>query len=152
LAEVQRLRQIALTTVLAGATALLSPHSNAQTFGSNQRCLHGQDEQPADRTRREQAIRMARQINRAENAASLRGPSQPRNYRPLDDPRVAFFGIPSPPDGFKLQFYADGETYAFSLKDRQDRCGFALFSDQDNRIYEAVPMPASAHVLPAEIP
>src|SRR5262245_64872861 len=112
------------TVLLAGLSA--SPRPLAQTFGSNQRCLHGPDEQPVDRARREQAVRMARQINRAENAASFRGPSQPRTYRPLDDPRMAPFDIPSTPPGFKLQFYTDGETYAFSVKDTRDRCGFAV--------------------------
>jgi hypothetical protein len=130
----------------------MSPHYSAQTYGSNQRCLHASDEQQVDRTRRDQAVRMARQINRAESAASVRGPSQPRHYRPLDDPRIVTFGIPSPPDGFKLQFHTDGETYTFSLKDGRDRCGFAVFSDQDGRIYEALPMQANAQVLPAEIP
>jgi hypothetical protein len=152
LAEVEMLKQMSVAALFAGAVVSMSSHSSAQTFGPNQRCLHGSDEQLADRTRREQAVRIARQINRAENAASLRGPSQPRNYRPLDDPRIATFGIPSAPDGFKLQFYTDSQTYTFSLKDTRDRCGFAIFSDQDGRIYEALPMAANAQVLPADIP
>ena len=145
-------KQMSVAALFAAAVISISPHSSAQTFGSNQRCLHGSDEQQVDRTRRDQAVRMARQINRAESAASGRGPSQPRNYRPLDDPRIVSFGIPSAPDGFRLQFHTDGETYTFSLKDARDRCGFAVFSDQDGRIYEALPMPANAQVLPAEIP
>jgi hypothetical protein len=145
------LKTIAVATLLAGVFGS-SPRPMAQTFGSNQRCLHGQDEQPADRARREQAVRVARQINRAENTASLRGPSQPRSYVPLDDPRIASIGIPPAPDGFKLRFYTDSESYAFSLKDARDRCGFAVFSDQDGRIYAALPMPANTQVLPADIP
>jgi len=150
--EVEMLKQMSVAALLAGAVVWISPHSSAQTFGSNQRCLHGSDEQQVDRTRRDQAVRMARQINRAESAASLRGPSQPRNYRPLDDPRIASFHIPSAPDGFKLQFYTDGDTYTFSLKDTRDRCGFAVFSDQDSRVYEALPLPPTTQVLPADIP
>jgi hypothetical protein len=145
------LKQVAVATLLAGIV-WSAPRPIAQTFGSNQRCLHGQDEQAVDRARREQAVRVARQINRAENTASLRGPSQPRNYVPLDDPRLASIGIPAAPDGFKLRFYTDSDSYAFSLKDIRDRCGFAVFSDQDGRIYEALPMAGNAHVLPADIP
>jgi hypothetical protein len=144
------LKRITLAGLL-GVALFLPFRLVAQTFGSNQRCLHGQDEQPTDRSRREQAVRVARLINRAEGSVSFRG-SLPRRYLPLDDPRVAYFAIPSAPEGFRLQFYTDGEGYAFSLKDTRDRCGFAVFSDQDNRIYEAVPMQANAQVLPAEIP
>jgi len=145
------LKQITVAGLLAVA---LSPSSRpaAQTFGSNQRCLHGPDEQAVDRARREQAVRVARQINRAEGTASFRGPSKPRSYVPLDDPRIASVGIPAAADGFKLRFYTDTESYALSLKDTRDRCGFAVFSDQDGRIYEALPMAANAQVLPAEIP
>lgn len=145
------LKKVAVSILLAGAFVSPSPRLSAQAFGSNQRCLHGQDEQPAERARREQALQVARQINRAEGSASFRG-SMPRRYLPLDDARVSSLGIPPAPDGFRLQFYTDGETYTFSLKDTRDRCGFAIFSDQDNRLYAASPMPASAHVLPADIP
>jgi hypothetical protein len=145
------LKQMTVTALL-GAALSFSSRPVAQTFGSNQRCLHGSGEQAADRARREQAVRVARQINHAEGAASLRGPSQPRRYVPLDDPRIASSSIPAAPDGFKLRFYTDGESYAFSLKDVRDRCSYSVFSDQDSRIYEALPMPANAQVLPAEIP
>jgi hypothetical protein len=144
------LKKIAVAVLLAGVVGW-SPSPTAQTFGSNQRCLHGQDEQPADRARRDQAVRVARQINRAEGSASFRG-SLPRQYLPLDDARLSMFAIAPAPDGFRLQFYTDGGTYTFSLKDTRDRCGFAIFSDQDTRIYEALPMSANAHVLPADIP
>jgi len=146
------LKKIAVALLLVAAFSSLSRRPAAQTFGSNQRCLHGQDEQQADRTRRDQAVRVARQINRAENTASLRGPSQPRRYVPLDDPRIGAVGIPAAPDGFRLRFYTDTESYAFSLKDTRDRCGFAVFSDQDGRIYEALPTSGNAQILPAEIP
>jgi hypothetical protein len=143
------------TITVAGLLAVAlssSPRPVAQTFGLNQRCLHGQDELAVNRARREQAVRVARQINRAESAGSFGGPSQPRRYVPLDDSRLAPFSIQSPPEGFKLRFYTDTESYAFSVKDTLDRCGFAVFSDQDGRIYEAVPKAPNARVLPAEIP
>jgi hypothetical protein len=144
-------KRVAIAFLLAGSAVLPAARPLAQPFAPNQPCLHGRGEQPVDRTRREQAVRMARQINRAEGTASFRGGLQ-KQYRPLEELRGTVYGIPPTPDGFKLQFYTDGDTYTFSLKDTRDRCGFAVFSDQDGRIYEAVPMPANAQILPAEIP
>jgi hypothetical protein len=144
------LKRMSVATLLIGGVVSMSG-SSAQTFLPNQRCLHGSDEQQVDHTRREQAVRVARQINRAEGSASYRG-SLPRKYLPLADPRVSYFPMSPTPEGFKLQFYTDGDTYTFSLKDTRDRCGFAIFSDQDGRIYEALPMAANAQVLPADIP
>jgi hypothetical protein len=152
MSEAEMLKMVVAGILLTGALVASSPDPSAQTFGSNQRCLHGSEEQAVDRARREQAVRVARQINRAENMASLRGPSQPRSYVPLDDPRIASNGIPAAPDGFKLRFYTDTESYAFSLKDARDRCGFAVFSDQDGRVYAGQPMSANAQGLPADIP
>jgi hypothetical protein len=40
--------------------------------------------------------------------------------------------------GFELQFHTDGATYSFSIKDRLDPCRYAVFSDQDKYIYEAI--------------
>jgi hypothetical protein len=126
----------------------VTSHPDAQTLGSAQSCLHGPSELPMNRARREQAVRMAHQINRAEDRASFRGPSKPRRYLPFDELR----DLPPMPDGFRLQFHISGATYMFSLKDTRDRCGFAVYSDEDGLIYEALPMTESTHIVPAEIP
>jgi hypothetical protein len=61
--------------------------------------------------------------------------------------------VPPTPAGFKLQFYTDGSTYAFSLLDIRDPCHYAIFSSQNGLIYEATPRAAYAvRVLPTEIP
>jgi hypothetical protein len=110
-------------------------------------CLHGRSEAPANKTRREQALALAEQINRAEDTGPTVVPPQGRTYRPFEQLRV-----PATPVGFKLQFYTDGSTYAFSLLDTRDPCHYAIFSSQNRLIYEAMPKAWVAHVLPTEIP
>jgi hypothetical protein len=65
-------------------------------------------------------------------------------FRPLEQ----LGNIPPTPRGFVLQFHTDGESYSFSIKDRLDACNYAIFSDQDKRVYEAVPATRPV-VLPA---
>jgi hypothetical protein len=99
-------------------------------------CLHRPPEAPVQRARREQALKIAHQINLAE-AVFRSKPNfrQPSGYRPLRDlPNI----LPTPA-GFRVQFYTDGPTYTFSIKDTLDACEYAIFSDQDEGIYEAVP-------------
>jgi len=107
-------------------------------------CLHSQPEAPAQRVRRQLALKVAREINFAESAyrAKPNFRQQP-SYRPLRD----LANISPVPDGFTVQFYTDGPTYTFSMKDSLDACEYALFSDQDQGIYEATPTPA-ARILP----
>jgi hypothetical protein len=38
------------------------------------------------------------------------------------------------PDGFQAQVSTDGTSYTFSVKDSQDQCKFAVFSDQNGLI------------------
>jgi hypothetical protein len=113
------------------------------------RCLHGADERPDQRTRRDQALALAEQINRAENAGPTVAPrrGQPRTYRPLDQLGT----LPPTPAGFSLQFTTDGATYTFSIKDTRDPCRYAVFSDQALTIYEAVGRRGAA-VRPADVP
>jgi hypothetical protein len=49
--------------------------------------------------------------------------------------------VPATPEGFKVQFHLDQNTYAFSIKDTRDPCAYAIFSDQSREVYEATPMP-----------
>jgi hypothetical protein len=106
-----------------------------------QTCLHGADETPANKTRREEALQVAVRIN-AQQAMSLSPNPRQRRYRPLQE----LSNIPAVPTGFDLQFHTDGQTYVFSLKDRLDPCGYAIFSDQDRGVYEALPRRAAVLV------
>ena len=90
-------------------------------------CLHGQDEAAAQRDRRQQALRLARQINTLENATR----NQVRQFQPLS----ALANVSAPPQGFAVHFATDGATYAFSVKDTLDPCSFAYFSDESGLIY-----------------
>ena len=100
-------KTIMLAGLLMAAMASRSTRSFAQPAQIPPRCLHGPSEQPNQRTRREQALKMAQDINRAENAGpTVVIPGQRRNYRPLDQlPNV----LPTPA-GFRVQFETDGPT------------------------------------------
>jgi hypothetical protein len=143
-------KQIAFAAVLLGMTG--SPRAPSFAQGRAQLlpapCLHGSTEQANQRMRREQALKMAQQINRAERNGPAVLPSQPRrDYRPFAE----LANVPPTPAGFRLQFYTDGATYAFSLKDTRDRCEFAIFSDQDQGIYQATPR-TGVQIVPADTP
>ena len=112
------------------------------------RCLHGPDERPDHRARREQALTLAQQIHRAENTGPTLAPLQRRNFRPFDQ----LVNLPPTPTGFKVQFNTDGATYAFSIKDTLDPCRYAVFSDQELSIYEATARREGVSVRPADIP
>ena len=111
-------------------------------------CLHGSSEKAVQKTRREQALAVAQQINRAENSDPAVVPVPGRTYRPLEQ----LENVPPTPAGFKLQFYTDGPTYAFSLLDTRDACHYAIFSNQNQWVYAATPRAAGVRVLPTEIP
>ena len=110
----------------------------AQNLAQN--CLHGSDETAANRARRQQAVQYAARVNAAE------GMSVPRlqKYRPLDE----LPNLPALPAGFDIQFHTDGLTYTFSLKDTRDACHYAIFSDQDKLLYEAIPSKGEPTFVP----
>ena len=112
------------------------------------RCLHGPDERADHRARREQALMLAEQINRAENNGPVVAPLQQRRYRPFEQ----LAGMPPTPSGFKVQFNTDGATYAFSIKDTTDPCRYAVFSDQEQGIYEGVARREAVTVRPTDLP
>jgi hypothetical protein len=147
-------KQIAWTVVLVALVIGLSPLILAQTAQlpprlgpSGPTCLHGPSEAPADQLRREQALRFASAVNRAENNTPSLRPDL-RLYRPLDQLR----SLPPTPSGFQLQLNTDGATYNFSLTDTLDGCHFAIFSDQNGWIYQAVPTRGVAQIQPLELP
>jgi len=103
-------------------------------------CLHGPDETAPNRSRRQQAVQYAAKVNAAE------GMSVPRlqKYRPLNE----LANLPALPAGFDIQFHTDGLTYTFSLKDTRDACHYAIFSDQDKMLYEAIPSRGAPTIVP----
>ena len=128
-------KQLAWATVLSGVTV-------SSSFA--QQCLHGPSEQPNQRTRREQALKMAHQINLAEVVIVPPQAGQPK-YRPFGQ----LLNVPPTPAGFRLQFYTDRTSYTFTLKDTLDACRYAVFSDQDKGIYEATPQ-MGAQIVPVK--
>ena len=80
----------------------------------------------ADQSHRSAAVVLARAINTAE-AAAFR---LQRSYQQLE-------GLPvgPTPAGMTVQLTTDGEAYAFSIKDGDDACHGAVFSDQTGVIY-----------------
>jgi hypothetical protein len=97
-----------------------------------QECLHGSSETPPQAVRRQAALQLARQLNTTEAAAHR----QAQSYYVLSD----LHGIAPAPDGFHVQLSTDGASYAFSIKDTLDACGFAFFSDQDGVIFTGTPI------------
>jgi hypothetical protein len=108
-------------------------------------CLHGANEAPAQRVRRDAAIQLATRINLAQTMTIGPGPRSNR-YRPLEE----LMNIPPTPAGFDLQFHTNGDTYSFSIKDRMDPCRYAVFSDQDKFLYEAIARRDEPVVVPLD--
>src|SRR5947209_13318906 len=113
-------KKIALAALLIGVTGSPSTRSFAQIAQTPPRCLHGPAEQPDQQTRREQALKMAQQINRAENAGLTLFTGPRRSYRTLNQLQT----VPPTPAGFVAQLDTNGTTYTFSLKDTLDPCYF----------------------------
>ena len=112
--------------------------------GNAQRnCLHRGLESGAERARRQQAIDYAVKVNAAETFSSI-GPRQGQRYRPLDE----LPNLPAEPAGFAIEFHNDDRGYVLSLKDTRDACHYAIFTDQDKLIYEAVPRTDAGGIVP----
>lgn len=94
-------------------------------------CRHDDAAAQADRVRREQALALARAINRAEGLAAERT----RQYQPLS----VLQDLPPTPQGFRLRLQADASGYIFSIKDERDPCRYGVFSDEEGRLYESSP-------------
>jgi len=114
--------------------------AQAQFQGLTPSCLHGADETGANRARRQQGIQYVARVNAAEAAVT----PKLQNYRPLNE----LFNLPPLPAGFDVQFHTDGRTYTLSLKDTRDACHYAIFSDQDKLLYEAVPSKGEPTIVP----
>ena len=95
---------------------------------AQQRECHGGMGTDTQAPRRREAVRLARRINTAQSVAS----SNQGAYQQLD----GLTGI-EVPEGFNVQVAASPTSYIFTIKDKQDACGFGLFSDQNGVIYLA---------------
>ena len=115
------------------ATGVLVLLLSGTGTASAQECLHGSPEAPDQKARRDAAIQLAARINMAQGMTIGPGPDR-RGYRPFNE----LANLPPTPPGFELRFHTDGTGYAFSIKDRLDPCRYAVFSDQDKYIYEAI--------------
>jgi len=125
-----------MRTVPIALTALLLLSGPSLASAQDRQCLHDQLETRANRTRREKALELADEINRAQGVARRFGARPGQGpYKPLDE----LFNLPDTPEGFRVQLHTDGTSYTFSIKDTRDPCGYAVFSDQSLDIYEAVP-------------
>src|SRR2546426_8255181 len=138
-------KPIVLTALVMGLMVSVSLVRGGASAQLARPCLHGRLEEPNQQARREQAVKVAQQINRAQSEGSVRPPGEPRRYRPLDQLQ----NVAPAPRGFRLQFHTDGLTYTFSLKDTLDSCQYAIFSDQDQAIYEATPR-MGVRIVPVE--
>jgi len=133
-----------LKTLLVGV-ALAAAMTPLFAQGTTQRnCLHRSIEAAADRARRQQAIDYAVKVNMAESAATIGPAARQPKYRPLDE----LVSLPPVPPGFSVQFHNDDRSYAFPLKDTRDPCRYAIFSDQDKLVYEAVPRAETTGLVP----
>jgi hypothetical protein len=115
----------AAVVVLAGVVGWDSPHPQSAS------CDPHAPPSAEQTARRRAAIGVARQINTAE---ARQWPAT-KTYAPLAE--LTDISIPA---GFEVQVSTDGASYTFSVKDKQDECGFALFSDQAGLIYTASPL------------
>jgi hypothetical protein len=119
----------------------------AQT-ASAQQCLHGASERSAQQARREQALKMAHQINAAEMSVV---PQTPGSRIPSAEQFLPLEQLPTPLpalSGFTVKFLTNGTGYMFSIRDTKDPCHYTIFSDQDRWIYETTPS-TSVVVVPA---
>ena len=120
-----------LVTLLAIAAVLQTGSAKPAGQAPPRSCLHGAVEAPADKVRRDAALKLARAITDAEVRGKAGG-----KYQPL----AALTNLPAIPEGFRLQLTTDGATYIFSLKDSLDVCGYAIFSDHHGFVYEGAPI------------
>jgi len=104
----------------------------AATSADVPQCLHDARESIDQRVRRQAAVRYLRQVNTAQTRL--------RQERKTFVPLAEAAGSDSTPFGFVPRLTFDRWSYTVILKDVLDPCGFSLFSDQDNVIYEAHPV------------
>jgi hypothetical protein len=116
-----------VATMVAAISIVVSTSIRAQ----QPTCLHGAGESAEQQARRRQALQLAREINTAEQQAF----QTRHSYVPLTALRIS-----TVPQGFTANLAADTPGYAFAVKDQQDACKFAYYSDESGVIYAAEPI------------
>lgn len=114
------------------ALALL-PLVHVERAAAQSPCLHGANEEPAERDRRSAAVRLVRAINTAEYNDAKR---KTNAFAPLATLGVNLGSAP----GFEPDFTTDGTSYALLLVDRTDPCGFVLSTNQKGVIFQGYPI------------
>lgn len=123
--------------------------------GVAQSCLHGRAETADARNSRLDALRAARIINSAQGWEArggrflpwdqlgsagyvilLRGDGGPSG----DLVRRMKWGEREVLPGWRIHFVVADDTYAFSLRDSRDTCGFTYASDESGVVLEAYPV------------
>lgn len=120
----------AVALALASIVAVAASAAHARALAPA--CLHGASEKAEQRSRRLAALEYAKNVNELEAA----GKYQAERFYMIEDLPL----LPPLPPGFKARMSNDGGSYAFSLKDTLDPCGFAYFSDEDGIVYSAMPV------------
>jgi hypothetical protein len=113
-----------------------------------QECLHGTDETPEQKTRRQQALGAARAVNTmqfadrracsSEEFLDHKGLAEAAAQKP--NPRYDFKPGAEIVPGWQLTLDRTGAGYWFMIKDTTDTCGFAYVSNHGAVIYSAAPI------------
>jgi hypothetical protein len=114
--------------VATAALLLLSVPVLAQ-----QQCLHGPNEDAAQKARRQAGLTLVRAINTAE---ANEGAAKAKHYLPLAELAVDL----TKAQGFAVQFTTDGKAYSFILKDTTDPCSFVYSSNEIGIIFQGYPI------------
>jgi hypothetical protein len=121
-------RATSFCVALVTAASIAGTAAPGQLPAAPASCRHDSNATQADRTRRGQAVALAKAINTAEADTVRRS----REYQPLS----ALRNLPAVPAGFSLKLFADRDGYMFAVKDTLDACGYAIFSDAAGLLYE----------------
>lgn len=110
------------------ATLALSVPAFAQ-----QKCLHGPNEDAAQRARRRAGLTLVRAINTAE---MNEGMGKAKKFLPLAELKLDL----TKAEGFEAQFTTDGKTYSLILRDTTDACHFVFSTNQVGIIFQGYPI------------
>ena len=109
------------------------PFARIDRAAAQARCLHGPQEDAAQKARRFSALRLVRAINTAEaNEAWPRT----HGFAPPENLSVDLNAAPE----FESDFTTDGKTYALILHDKMDACGFVFATNQNGVIFQGYPI------------
>jgi hypothetical protein len=107
------------------------PEPRITTAAPTGACLHDANESLVQRNRRYEAIRYVQALMAAQGEFSS------ANGRYAQFSELRGLGVPF---GFVLHHAATANSYLLSLKDQNDPCGYALYSDHGSTIYVAEPL------------